>query len=265
MGECEKEMVLDQENNVLLGQRSLVQSKTHKDVNIGDLPLGLNCQVEIQVIDFRNKDVVENNVAENINQNKSIAPGKVKEVGPMGDNDIGREDISEDPFNLYPIIYNERESGAKKVRKEKLVNSDHDAKSKKKGKEQSVEAGLEFGEEANSRYKRVDGVDRRLKRGRKCKSVCLESGIGKVVLDGGTFPSDREIRERNELLIRMEEFDSNEIWKIGNSLGFLGTEEKDGLIDQFKEWDSRDERGEAGRLGDDEQVREMNLLSNADC
>lgn len=61
----------------------------------------------------------------------------------------------------------------------------------------------------------IVGVEHRLKRGRPCKSVAKECGIGQVILEGGIVLEDSEIENCNRLLIRKKEVDNLEVWQIG--------------------------------------------------
>lgn len=70
--------------------------------------------------------------------------------------------------------------------------------------------------------------------------------MGKVELEGGTVLSDSVIKACNKLLIRMEEVDYSQIWKIGNKLGLLNVEDKEGDVRKFQDWDSRDARNGGG-------------------
>lgn len=91
-----------------------------------------------------------------------------------------------------------------------------------------AEAGDELetgGEESNMvkvvENQEVKGITRKLKRGRGRPRSSRKDGAESVLLEGGTIPTDSEIRACNRLFLRKEEGNAEEIWNIGSSLGFF--------------------------------------------
>lgn len=168
-----------------------------------------------------------------------------------------REEIeSDDPFNLYPIII-EKEYKSK-------LNSRRTGGSrlgKKKKKATVVEKNSAGKEDEAKGEVSGSGAKRKLKRGRKLKSVIGED-IGKVVLEGGIFPSNSEIRACNRLLVRMEEVDAAHTWKQSFKMGLLSGENKEKDTQRLSEWDNRD----AGVGGEETNcvVKEKQTVINAD-
>lgn len=84
--------------------------------------------------------------------------------------------VSEDPFQLYPIINRDIISKSKREKSKKKVSiEDQTVANEKEGREETAE-NLEYG--ANFEDQLVEGVDRRIKRGRKVKSVAEKLGLG---------------------------------------------------------------------------------------
>lgn len=130
--------------------------------------------------------------------------------------------VSEDPFNIFPLINKETKSLTKTPKLKRLAIQ---KKPKRKigqgsGSVRIPEGGDEGDKESGSKH----GVIRKLKRGRRYKSAIQDGGIDKVVIEGGIILLDNDIKACNKLLIRMEEVDPKKLWKIGNSLGVFEEE-----------------------------------------
>lgn len=97
---------------------------------------------------------------------------------------------------------------------------------------------------------RSEGVVRKIKRGRKTQSRAESSGIGKVILEGGTMLEDAEIVACNQLLFWSQEAEARKLWSIGNELGVLDMENRERVISQFEIWENRDEAAAASLLKD---------------
>lgn len=168
------------------------------------------------------------------------------------------EERSEDPFNFYPLIMN---NGTQKERKQKMLSltvKEATLKQKEKGRKaaEQIEEDEAVSLEAQSR----EGVVRKLKRGRPLKSICKKGGLDVVVLDRGTILSDGEIRECNQLLIRMGELDAKGLWKIGQDLGLLEDNERSRVVQTFVEWDARDKQTVVGKEGVQEMTDSVNAV-----
>lgn len=87
---------------------------------------------------------------------------------------------------------------------------------------------------------KAEGVDQRVKRGRKLKSSAEESGIGKVCLVGGAIPDDLDIEACNRLVIGSKESEAGKLWNIGNELGLFEEGNRERILSQFETWEERD-------------------------
>lgn len=112
-------------------------------------------------------------------------------------------EFSDDPFNLYPLIDKENIRVSKIRRKKKVMSLGNLIKVSEQGSLTQHSASrvsrCESGED------RSEGVVRKIKRGRKTQSRAESSGIGKVILEGGTMLEDAEIVACNQLLFRSQE------------------------------------------------------------
>lgn len=57
--------------------------------------------------------------------------------------------------------------------------------------------------------------------------------------------------------------ETEEIWEIGNSLGLLGKDNREDVVQQFDEWEKRD--GETVKGKGVDEVLESTMVVNADC
>lgn len=103
---------------------------------------------------------------------------------------------SEDPFNLYPLIINDFANNPKKSTRKKKVK----VSSLNQLKDEEVRCNKHVVKETEGAN--TEGVDRKLKRGRKVQSVAKEIDIGTVSLEGGVILSDSEIEACNQLIIK---------------------------------------------------------------
>lgn len=126
------------------------------------------------------------------------------------------------------------------MRKEKLIISGNIARKKGSGSGHCKTQTTNRRESIDPSKLVADGVSRKLKRGRRMKSVCSETGLERVVLDGGTHLANTEIRACNSMLMRMGETNPKLLWKIRKSLGFLFSAERESIIRLFPEWETRD-------------------------
>lgn len=88
---------------------------------------------------------------------------------------------------------------------------------------------------------------------------------GLASLDGGTVPSDGEIKACNSpLLKKSSEELAVDLWQIGDKLGLLRTSEKESVLASFMDWEYRDKdlMEEATSVT---KVKEVDDDSNVDC
>lgn len=109
---------------------------------------------------------------------------------------------------------------------------------------------------------RIEGMVRKLKRGKRFKSVSQETGIRNVILDGGLRPEDSDIKACNQIITRSKDEEAKELWEIGCSMGILGEENRERVILQLEEWEKRD--GSAANNKVSKEVKERSLVPNAD-
>lgn len=249
-------------NSVMGQQEQLEELTTERVSNVGPVrDMGLDCIRDgprIGPIESVSKDIIHDQ-----KEKEEICEGQlgnlVKDKMEYQLKEVEVEDslVSEDPFQLYPIINRDIISKSKREKSKKKVSiEDQTVANEKEGREETAE-NLEYG--ANFEDQLVEGVDRRIKRGRKVKSVAEKLGLGRVELDGGSIISDKEIRDCNRLLLRSREDEAEELWALGNSMGLLEIETREEALVQFENWKKRDEGKE-----EDQRVRKFVELSNFD-
>lgn len=106
---------------------------------------------------------------------------------------------SDDPFDLYPLINKDCYGESAKKKKGREISLSNLNKVNQKKQLLAASSVMSEGNDCDKCV--VEGVERRLKRGRRMKSLAEVSGIGKVILDGGTNPKDCEIEACNRLLV----------------------------------------------------------------
>lgn len=118
---------------------------------------------------------------------------------------------------------------------------------------------------------------RKLKKNKKGAMRRSKKSVGKEALDGGTTPSDNEIRACNELYLKNNKDEAQLIWEIGEQMGVLEATDRDKGIDRLLNWEIRDAAGtgisrasreqDIGSESDNEfeEVWELNQVPNADA
>lgn len=172
-------------------------------------------------------------------------------------------DVSEDPFNLYPII-NRKTPSAPTVRKVKKLSINKVTKKaaarviaiRNKATLVHKSGREEGGEEA------IVGINKTLKRGRKPKqSVSMIKVSAELRKEDG--PTDSEIEACNKLVLKKKaEDEAVALWELGNHMGLLSSEDWEKILDQFVVWELREKLIEdgSGSAG----IKETTRVDNAD-
>lgn len=174
--------------------------------------------------------------------------------------DLAAEVNPTDPFNLFPLINSIVQP---KRKKPKMKSLESIFQSARRIESRSELRSCDLGVGSTVGGGSVEGVERRLKRGRRCKSVAAEMGLDSISISGEVNLKDQEIEACNNLILRRNEVHVNEVWRVGNVLGVLLESNKDEVLQKFAEWDLRD--GKIGNRKEAESIVERPLVLNEDC